>query len=98
MPNLRAALEVEAGPRELLREYLVQRVKHGVVRDRADVVAALQDAGLEVPRKAETPLVVYGNAKTKSPFPPLGRRFSGVSSRGMVVQLPPPMPVPIATY
>ncbi len=39
-----------------------------------------------------------GSAKTKSPLPALGRRFSGVSSTGIEVQLPPPMPVPIATY
>ena len=35
---------------ELVRDYLVQRVGHGVVRSRAGVVAALEDAGFEVPR------------------------------------------------
>ena len=48
--NLRAGLAVEADPRELIRDYLVQRVGHGVVLDRADVVAALKEAKLDVPR------------------------------------------------
>ncbi len=39
--KLRAGLAVEADPRELIRDYLMQRVEHGVVRSRADVVAAL---------------------------------------------------------
>ena len=51
--NLRAGLEHEADPRELIRDYLVQRVEHGVVQSRADVVAALEDAGLEVPRQGK---------------------------------------------
>ena len=52
--NLRAGLAVEADPRELIRDYLVQRVEHGVVRDRADVVAALKEAGLDVPRQGKS--------------------------------------------
>ena len=51
--KLRAGLEVEADPRELIRDYLVQRVEHGVVRDRADVVAALKEAELDVPRQGK---------------------------------------------
>ena len=46
-------LEHEADPRELIRDYLVQRVEHGVVQNRADVVAALEDAGFEVPRQGK---------------------------------------------
>ena len=49
--HLRAGLEHEADPRELIRNYLVQRVERGVVRSRADVVSALEGAGLEVPRQ-----------------------------------------------
>ena len=52
--NLRAGLAVEADPRELIRDYLVQRVEHGAVHSRADVVAALQDAGLDVPRQGDS--------------------------------------------
>ena len=37
----------------LIRDYLVQRVEHGVVRNRAHVVAALEGAGLEVPRQSK---------------------------------------------
>ena len=51
--KLRAGLEVETDPREVIRDYLVQRVEHGVVRDRADVVAALKEAGLDVPRQGK---------------------------------------------
>ena len=51
--KLRAGLEHEAGPRELIRDYLLQRVEHGVVRSRADVVAALEAAGFEVPRQGK---------------------------------------------
>ena len=51
--KLRAGLEHEAGPRELIRDYLLQRVEHGAVRSRADVVAALEEAGFEVPRQGK---------------------------------------------
>ena len=40
-------------PRNLIRDYLLQRVEHGTVRNRADVVAALRHAGLEVPRQGK---------------------------------------------
>ena len=47
--RLRAGLRLEASPRDLIRDYLLQRVEHGMVRNRADVVSALREAGLEVP-------------------------------------------------
>ena len=51
--TLRTGLEHEADPRELIRDYLTQRVEHGAVRSRADVVAALKEAELEVPRQGK---------------------------------------------
>ncbi|MYD86764.1 MAG: relaxase/mobilization nuclease domain-containing protein [Acidobacteria bacterium] len=51
--RLRAGLEHEPGPRELIRDYLLQRVEHGAVRNRADVVASLEEAGFEVPRQGK---------------------------------------------
>ncbi|MYH22194.1 MAG: relaxase/mobilization nuclease domain-containing protein [Acidobacteria bacterium] len=51
--RLRAGLEVEPGPRELIRDYLLHRVQHGGVKNRADVVAALEETGLEVPRQGK---------------------------------------------
>ena len=51
--RLRAGLRLEASPRDLIRDYLLQRVEHGTVRDRADVVSALREAGLEVPRQGK---------------------------------------------
>ena len=41
-------------PRELIRDYLVQRVEHGVVQSRADVVSTLEDAGFEVSRQGKS--------------------------------------------
>ena len=52
--NLHAGLAVEPDPRELIRDYLVQRVVPGPVRRRADVVAALEDAELEVPWQGDS--------------------------------------------
>ena len=51
--RLRTGLGLESEPRALIRDYLLQRVEHGTVRNRADVVAALQEAGLEVPRQGK---------------------------------------------
>ena len=51
--QLRAGLRLESSPRHLIRDYLFQRVEHGTVRDRADVVSALREAGLEVPRQGK---------------------------------------------
>ena len=51
--QLRAGLRIEASPRDLIRDYLLQRVEHGAVKDRFDVVAALREAGLEVPRQGK---------------------------------------------
>ena len=51
--KLRAGLEHEADPRDLIRDYLVQRVEHGAVRSRVDVVCALEDVGLDVTRQGK---------------------------------------------
>ena len=51
--QLRAGLRLESSPRDLIGGYLLQRVEHGMVRDRADVVVALREAGLEVPRQGK---------------------------------------------
>ena len=59
--TVRTGLEHEADPRELIRNYLTQRVEHGAVRSRADVIAALEDAGLEV-RRQDTSYVTVRNA------------------------------------
>ena len=51
--KLRAGLEHEVDPRELIRDYLVQRVEHGAVQSRAAVVSALEEVGFEVPRQGK---------------------------------------------
>ena len=48
---LRAELTVEPDPRQWIGEYLLERVTAGAVRDRAGVVAALGELGLEVTRQ-----------------------------------------------
>ena len=48
--DLRAGIAPPADPRDQIRDYLMQRVEHGTVQDRAGVVAALKEAGFEVPR------------------------------------------------
>ncbi|WP_420462931.1 hypothetical protein [Candidatus Palauibacter sp.] len=37
----------------MIRDYLVQRVEHGAVQSRADVVSALEDVGLDMPRQGK---------------------------------------------
>ena len=49
--ELRAGIAHEADPREAIRDYLMQSVESGKVKDRPGVVAALQRAGLDVPRQ-----------------------------------------------
>ena len=48
---LRAELAVEPDPRQRIGEYVLERVTAGAVRDRAGVVAALGELGLEVTRQ-----------------------------------------------
>ena len=55
---LRTGVEYEADPRELIRDDLTQRVEHGAVQNRVDVVAALEEAHLEVPRQGTSYLTV----------------------------------------
>ena len=51
--RLRAGLRLESSPRDLIRDYLLQPVEHGTVRNRHEVVATLREAGLEVPRQGK---------------------------------------------
>ena len=43
--NLRAGLAVEADRREFICDFLLQRVEHGLVRNRAEVAATLMGKG-----------------------------------------------------
>ena len=51
--ELRAGIAREDDPRAAIRDYLLQRVEHGTVQDRAGVVAALHEAGFDVPRQGD---------------------------------------------
>lgn len=44
-PGRRAGLRLESSPSDLIRDYLLQRVEHGNVRNRHEVVDALHEAG-----------------------------------------------------
>ena len=51
--ELRAGTQRDGDPRDVIEQYLLQRVESGKVEDRAGVVAALKEAGLEVPREGK---------------------------------------------
>ena len=51
--QLRAGLAAEQDPRRFITDYLKQHIESGVVADRAGVVSALREAGLEVPRQGK---------------------------------------------
>ena len=51
--ELRAGIAHEADPRDQIRDYLLRGVACGTVQDRAGVVTALQQAGLDVPRQGK---------------------------------------------
>ena len=78
--NLRVGPVVEADPRELIRDHLVQRVEHGLVRSRADGVAALKDAGLDVPRQRDSHVTARESRDAAEAGPVSGGRH-GVPSR-----------------
>ena len=51
--ELRAGTKRDGDPREAIEQYLLQRVGSGQAEDRAGVVAALKEAGFEVPREGK---------------------------------------------
>ncbi|TVQ96925.1 MAG: hypothetical protein EA399_14765 [Desulfovibrionales bacterium] len=56
--RLRQGLAVEPDTRQLITDYLVQRIESGSVRDRDGIVAALHEAGLETPRRGKDHITV----------------------------------------
>ncbi len=52
--RLRAGLRLESSPRDLIRDYLLQRVEHGTVRNRHEVVDALRAQRIEIPGRTES--------------------------------------------
>ena len=56
--RLRTGLDVEPDPRQVLGEYLMTRIEAGAVRNRDDVVAALREEGLEIPRQGKDYITV----------------------------------------
>ncbi len=57
--QLRSGLEVEENPRDLIRDYLLQRIISGSVVDRPSMVVALHQAGLETPRLGKNYITAY---------------------------------------
>ena len=62
---LRAGIAREADPRAAIQDYLMQGVEAGTVKDRADVVDALQEAGLDVPRQGKNYVTAHDPASGK---------------------------------
>lgn len=56
--KLQAGLNTEEDPRQLITDYLVQCIEIGEVTDRTGIVAALREAGFEVPRQGQNYLTV----------------------------------------
>ena len=55
---LRAGLAVEPDPKALITRYLVTQIEVGAVQNRVDLVVALEEAGLQVPRQGKDYLTV----------------------------------------
>ena len=62
---LRAGIAREDDPRAAIQDYLLQGVESGKVKDRAGVVAALQEAGLDVPRQGKNYVTAHNPASGK---------------------------------
>lgn len=61
---LRAGLEVADDPKKLIGEYLVQRMEAGQIKNRGDVLASLEEAGLTFNRQGKDYISVRdGDAK-----------------------------------
>ncbi len=51
--NLRKGVGEVDDPKKLITEYLIQRIEAGVVRERAGVIEALEEAGFEINRQGQ---------------------------------------------
>ncbi len=56
--QLRAGMEVEPDPRQLVTDFIVDRIESGAIENRADILAALHGAGLETPRAGKKYITV----------------------------------------
>ena len=51
--DLRRGMQVEPDPKALIAQYLEQRIEAGKVKDRADILEALKDAGFQINREGK---------------------------------------------
>lgn len=56
--KLRAGLQVEPDPRQLVTDYLVARIKAGEIDNRQDILTALHEAGFATPRAGKNYVTV----------------------------------------
>ena len=56
--DLKRGIDREKDMREAVHEYVTRMAEDGLIRDRADLVAALKDVGLEIPRAGENYITV----------------------------------------
>ena len=65
--KIRAGIEVEPDPRQLVTDFLMQRIESGEIEDRTDIIQSLHDAGLETPRQGKQYITVL-DPKTDRKF------------------------------
>jgi len=56
--NLRAGLAAGTGPKQAITDYLIARIEAGMIENRAGIVAALEEADLEINRQSKDYLSV----------------------------------------
>jgi len=56
--KLKAGMQVESDPRQLVTEYLTHKIDTGEIENRQDVLTALHEAGLETPRAGKNYITV----------------------------------------
>ncbi len=56
--RLRAALQVEPSPKEVIAEYLMVLIEDGQISDRPEALEVLKEAGLEIPRAGRNYITV----------------------------------------
>ena len=79
--QLRAGLRLEASPRDLIRDYLLQRVEHGTVRDRAEVVSVFCQNGRTDCQNGRKDCPTWQNGFPEGQGPEVERRASGPRRR-----------------
>ncbi|NDY74572.1 hypothetical protein DO021_22165 [Desulfobacter hydrogenophilus] len=79
--KLKAGMQVESDPRQLVTEYLAHKIDTGEIENRQDVLTALHEAGLETPRAGKNYITVK-DPETGEKFRMKGVLFNDNFQRG----------------